>query len=207
MRYTLVIFDFDGTLADSMQWFGSVFNSVAAKYGFRQLTEAEMQDLRGKDAQTIMREIGVSRVKLPLVAAHIRNRMSHDIHQIQVFDGVHPMLHQLALAGVQLAIVSSNSPENVAAVLGESAHLINVYECGVDMLGKHHKLKKVLKITGVAPDQALYIGDEIRDSDAARRVHIAFGAVTWGYTLPAALREQQPVAVFDSVAAIADVVL
>ena len=46
-RYDLAIFDFDGTLADSAAWFRSRINQVAQRYGFRQVTDEELERLRG----------------------------------------------------------------------------------------------------------------------------------------------------------------
>ena len=68
-------------------------------------------------------------------------------------------------------------------------------------------LRRVLRDSGVATDQALMIGDELRDADAAREAGTAFGAVAWGYNAPEALAGVAPVALFDSVAAIAPFVL
>ena len=53
MPYALVIFDLDGTLADSFPWFTTVMNAVARKYGFREVGEDEVEALRN-----MMREAG-----------------------------------------------------------------------------------------------------------------------------------------------------
>lgn len=207
MAYTFVMFDFDGTLADSVRWFGSVFNSVAAKYNFRQLSDAEMHAMRGNDAQTILREIGVSKIKLPFIAKHIRDLMNRDIQQIKLFAGIPELLQTLHEHAIKLGVVSSNSLANVKTVLGDQAHVIDFYECGVDMLGKHHKLQQGLKHSGNAAHETLYVGDEIRDSDAARHAQIDFAAVAWGYTLPEALQAQHPVALCHSVDELQSVIL
>ena len=49
MKYDFAAFDFDGTLADTMPWFNSVLNTVAEKYGFRQIDAAEREQLRHRD--------------------------------------------------------------------------------------------------------------------------------------------------------------
>ena len=91
--------------------------------------------------------------------------------------------------GATLAVVSSNSRENVRHVFGaEVAALVAYYECGVSVFGKEAKLKKILRQSGIPRSEAIYIGDEIRDSQAARDVGIAFGGASWGYTTVAALR-------------------
>ena len=56
------------------------------------------------------------------------------------------------------------------------------------MFGKAAKFRKVLKRTGIAADDAIAIGDEVRDGEAAAQAGIDFGAVSWGYASPEALQ-------------------
>ena len=113
-------------------------------------------------------------------------------------------LHRLATAGVQLAVVSSNSRENVERVLAGDRKLITHFACGVSMFGKAAKLRQVLRLSGVQKQHAIFIGDEIRDAEAAHKVQIAFGAVTWGQHSLQALRAQSPTEVFATVREIAE---
>ena len=109
--------------------------------------------------------------------------MAQQIHMITPFPGVADLLDQLAQAGSTLAIVTSNSCANVRRVLGrKSARLLAACEGGVSVFGKRTKLRKVLRASGIHPAQAIFIGDEIRDIEAARHAGIASGAVAWGFT-------------------------
>ena len=102
-----------------------------------------------------------------------------------------------------IAVVSSNSEENIRLVLGaELCELIGAFNCGASMFGKASKFRKVLKRLGAKPGETISIGDEIRDLDAAREVGLATGVVCWGYTAPEALRSQKPDVVFETVEAI-----
>ena len=67
--YKLVIFDFDGTLADSARWVARELNPLGARFGFRQVSEAEIESLRGCDARQILARLGVPSWKLPLSPA------------------------------------------------------------------------------------------------------------------------------------------
>ena len=58
-RYDLVVFDFDGTLADSFPWFCSVLNGVADRYRFRRVEDGEIDTLRGMGASAIVRHLGI----------------------------------------------------------------------------------------------------------------------------------------------------
>jgi phosphoglycolate phosphatase len=109
---------------------------------------------------------------------------------------------------MMLAVVSSNSKENVHQILGqEAAALITHYECGTSMFGKEAKLRKVMKKTGALPDESIYIADETRDMEAARKLNIGFGAVSWGYNRAASFKAGSPELVFDTVDDIAEKII
>jgi phosphoglycolate phosphatase len=200
MKYRLAIFDFDGTLADSLPWFRSVFNSVAIRYGFRALDDAEFEELRGMGNREIIRRVGVPLWKIPLIAAHMKRLMAEDIDGIALFDGAAEMLLDLKSSGMRLAVVSSNSEKNIRRVLGhKNAALIDHYGCGASIFGKPPKFRQVLRRSGVRAHEAICIGDEVRDAEAARSLGIPFAAVSWGYATPELLASQEPDQMFVSV--------
>lgn len=193
MTYRLAIFDFDGTLADSYPFFQSVFNDIADQHGFQRIDAQQADRLRHYGPRDIMRHVGMPAWKLPLASRSFIERMRENAARIPLFDGIHHMLNGLDRSGVQLAVVSSNSEQNVRLVLGpELAALVRQYECGMSIFGKAARIRKVVRKAGVAPAQALYVGDQTTDADAARKAGIAFGAVCWGYAPIEALRRSAP---------------
>ena len=203
MRYDLVIFDFDGTLADSADWTLGILNQVAARYGFRQVSEAETAMLRGWDNRAIVRYLGVPAWKLPLIARHMRGLAARDAGQIRLFPGVDALLARLHGAGVRIAIVSSNAEANVRRILGPAnAALVSHYACGASLFGKAAKLRQVLRASGIPRERSLCIGDEARDIEAAAAARLPCAAVTWGYATPALLRSRGPGYLCDSIDAI-----
>lgn len=195
----LAIFDFDGTLLDSFAWFTGVIGEVAGHYGFKGIAAHEAEAYRGLSAREMVRHLGVPAWKLPLIASHMRKLAARDRDGLRLFDGADAMLRTLAARGVTLAIVTSNSEQNVRDRLGpDLAELIAIYETGASLFGKPRKLRRAVARSGRRPDEALVIGDEIRDAEAARAAGLAFGAVGWGYTTPDALRAQQPAALFET---------
>jgi len=204
VKYNLVIFDFDGTLADSFPWAASVVNQYAERYRFKRIDPADHAELRNYDARRLMRHLGVRMWRVPGMARDVRKRMAQEIDKIPLFPGTTPMLRVLAEAGLLMAVVSSNSEANVRAVLGpENAAYFVTFDCGASVFGKAPKLKSVMKKCRVAPETALLIGDEIRDAHAAQKVGMAFGAVSWGYTNPEAMRALAPQEYFETVDEIA----
>ena len=197
MRYKLVVFDFDGTLADTFPWFARAVNGVADRYGFRRVDEQEGERLRSMGAREIVRHLGVPAWKLPLIARHMRALAARDIDGLHLFDGIGVVLQSLAGAGLTLAVVSSNAEGNVRRVLGpDLASLISHYSCGASVFGKAATFRRVLRASGVRAAEAICIGDEIRDLEAARASGLAFGAVAWGFTRVDALRALSPDLVF-----------
>lgn len=197
--YKLAIFDFDGTLGDTLGWMLDTSDALADKFGYRKIDRSQLDQLRHLSAREMMKVQKLPALKLPAIAAHFQKLMTADAGRIAMFEGVPEMLHTLHASGVRLAIVSSNSEENVRIILGpELCGLVSMFNCGASMFGKAPKFRKVLKRLGVKPGEAISVGDEIRDLDAAREVGLATGVVCWGYTAPDALKAQKPDHVFET---------
>jgi phosphoglycolate phosphatase len=196
-NYKLIIFDFDGTLADSFPFFLRSINTLAATYNFPPVRLEDVDQLRGMNARQLMSKAQLPAWKIPIIAGAFIRLMADDIEQIQLFEGIPDLLKQLANRGVQLAIVSSNSEENIRRVLGsEIATLITYYGGGTSLFGKQHKFKKAIAKSGVRPSQVLCIGDEIRDLESAKDANLAFGAVAWGYTRVDVFEAQPDITLF-----------
>jgi len=204
MRYKLIIFDFDGTLADSFPWFADLLNGVADRYRFRRVQPDEVETLRGQSARQLVAHLGVARWKLPLIARHMRRLAAKDSHRIALFPGVEAMLRRLQREGFVLAIASSNAESTTRQALGpELAAMFAYYACGAGLFGKAGKLRKLARRAGIAHRDSLCIGYEIRDFEAAGEARIAFGAVGWGFTDAAALQALGPAFMFSHPAEIA----
>lgn len=202
LKYRLVIFDFDGTLADSFPFFQSVYNGLADKHGLTRIEGDQVALMRSMGTREIMRYIGMPAWKMPVVAKSFIGLMSENADSIALFGGVADALLALADAGVVLAVVSSNSEQNVRCVLGpELSGLFSRFECGMSVFGKASRIRKVARQCQVDAGDALYVGDQGTDADAATKAGVAFGAVAWGYAPPEVLRAHGPAEEFESVSA------
>lgn len=204
----LIVFDFDGTLADSFPWFAAELNAVARDWGFRQVTDEEAARLRRLSADAIFRQLQVPRWKIPWIARDLRRRMTRDIARIALFEGIAPLLSRLAASDRRVAIISSNARENIRAVLGpELCAGIDAFECGAALNGKAQRLKRLSRRTGVPTAAMIYIGDEVRDIEAARRAGAAAGAVAWGYNCESVLCARAPDRLFQAVTELSEQLL
>lgn len=196
--YRMVLFDFDGTLADSAPWFMRTLNEVAKDHGFRQVSDDELEMLRGKPNREIIRYLGVRFWQMPGIARDMRRRSAEAADGIPLFDGIPELLGALKRSGIRVALVSSNGEETCRRVLGPVAREINHFSCGVSIFGKAARFRSLLKISGMTANETMSVGDEGRDVEAASKVGMASAAVTWGYATEDALRACNPTLVVRS---------
>lgn len=200
MRYRLAIFDSDGTLADTLPWMRSVFNELAREHGIRPVPPEEYEAFRDVHGRELLRRLEVPLWKLPVLVAAMRRRMAAYDGPLHPFPGMAEALRTMHGAGLQLAVVSSNSRANVERVLGpELTPLFAHFDCGASLFGKASKLRAMARRLGIPASEAIYIGDEVRDAEAARDAGMAFGAVTWGQQSRAALVAEEPTLIFEGV--------
>ncbi|MGA1474197.1 MAG: HAD hydrolase-like protein [Prochlorothrix sp.] len=67
-----------------------------------------------------------------------------------------------------------------------------VLQAGVTILGKQRVLKRLVRRQGWAAEQVCYVGDEVRDVEAARGAGVRSIAVTWGFNTTAVLNRANP---------------
>lgn len=205
MKYQLAIFDFDGTLANSLPRMLKIFNRLAEEYRFRKIADEDIETLRTLEIRQMLKKLGIPFWKLPGIARRLRQLISSETDQIALFPGVDEFLKHLMERGIRLAIVSSNSWENIQQILGpQNSALFDFTECSASIFGKRPKLRKVLRKSGITHAHSIYIGDEVRDLHAAKAEKLPFGAVTWGYTPVNIFTPHQPQEIFDSVADMSD---
>jgi phosphoglycolate phosphatase len=208
VKYKLVIFDFDGTLADSFPWALSVADQLADRHGIMRIDKSKIDSLRGSNMKNLLKEYKVPFWKLPFLVSDVRKLMTKGAGQIPLFAGIEQLLQRLAAQGTRLAVVTSNSTQNVQRVLGnDTAALIDYYECGVWLFGKRDKFWKILRKSGVSQAEVICIGDETRDIEAARSANLTCGAVTWGYARMDLLKAHGPDVIFTSVDELAQALL
>lgn len=199
-KYKLAIFDLDGTLADSFPWFLRVVNDIAREFDFRQIEPGEADALRRKGSREILKFLDIPLWKLPMIATRMRKLKQSHLQDIPIFTDVPRMLKAVASEGIALALVSSDNEANARLQLGpDNAALFSHFDCGAPLFGKTAKFSRVMKRAGVSPQQTIAIGDEARDFEAARSAGILFGAVTWGYADPDALKALGPDEIFSTV--------
>jgi phosphoglycolate phosphatase len=174
-----------------------MFNDLAATHGFKPVGPEDHERMRDLHGMELLKALEMPLWKLPRVIKDLRTRMAAMAGSFVPFPGITDALKELASHGLRLAVVSSNSRVNVESVLGASiARLIHYYDCEASMFGKASKIKAVVRKSAINPRNAIYVGDEVRDAEAARKAGVAFGAVSWGLHRVETLRAQNPEEIF-----------
>lgn len=191
---TLLIFDFDGTLANTIETGIAIFNELAASYGLKTVTVAEVAELRKLNTRALLDHVGISRLMAVKLGAHIRRVLHERMDSVGMIPGTRDMILELAAEGFRLGVITSNSAENVRSVLRRFGLLDSFLfiEAGVSLFGKAQRILNVLKKTGVPPSRAMYVGDETRDMEAARKARVGGVAVCWGTNGREAMETEGP---------------
>jgi len=193
MGYKIILFDFDGTIADTFDAAVEIWNILAREYRFRPLPSEDIETARDMSTRQLMKFLGVPATRLPGIASRGIRELRSRISAVQPIPGMPDALRALRAAGIPLGILTSNSSENVMTVCRQ--HDIDFFQfvrTSSRLLGKAHEMKALLRDLQLEPHEVLYVGDETRDIEASRKVGMPVAAVAWGYNSEKALRALEP---------------
>lgn len=140
-----------------------------------------------------VRFLGVPAWRVPRLLTKGKRRLTERLSTIQPIPGIAEALPELATTVKRLGILTSNSEENVSIFL-RAHHLerFSFIKSTPKLMGKARYLKKILKKYDLRNEEMLYIGDEIRDIEAAHESEVPVAAVTWGFNSQAVLEAASP---------------
>jgi phosphoglycolate phosphatase len=193
MHKKILLFDFDGTIAETGVLAAEIYNDLAEQYNFNKITLNNFINLRNQTARQALKVLNIPLLKLPKILAQYRKSLSQKIKTVQVVAGMKEVLQRLAEMEYLIYIVTSNSVENVREfLLNNGINGIDQVYSETNYFGKYILIKKLIKQHNWEIKDVVYIGDEVRDIDSARRCGIKVAAVTWGYNSKQALSEANP---------------
>ena len=197
-RPKLVIFDFDGTIADTFDAGVMILNKLASEFGFRPLHAKDLEKARDMRTHQLVKFLGIPARKMSRIARRGSEELHECIHSIQPLPGMPEALRELQTLGYSLGIVTSNTELNVKIFLRR--HGLEVFEfvrCSSKLLGKARMIRSVIRKQHVPAAEIVFVGDETRDIEACQKVGVRIVAVTWGYNSRRSLVAMKPDFIFD----------
>jgi phosphoglycolate phosphatase len=191
-KVSSVIFDFDGTIADSFSVFTETLEEVIKRP--TPLTAEEIEELRGLSTREVITKLGVKKWQLPMIAINGRRGVTQKMGSVDVFEGISEAINELTAADYKLFIFSSSSQEAIRALLGRCSLLDSfgdIYS-GSSITGKAKGLRRLMKKERLTASECVYVGDETRDIEAAKQLGLKSAAVEWGYSTPESLQTYEP---------------
>ena len=194
MKYELIIFDLDGTLAHTAPDLLGTLNRITKSYNLTKLGMAEFGQIIGHGAKAMIeRSFAVNGKTLDedtaeeLLKAFLEDYAANIANETHLFDGVLEAMDTLETKGYKFALCT-NKTESMARLLLEE---LNVTQRFLSITGgdtfdfrkpdKRH-LKETAKLAGFPIKKAIMIGDSATDINAAKNADIPSIAVTFGYT-------------------------
>ena len=199
MKKKAILFDFDGTIADSIPWILKEINNHAVEYGFQPIPSKEFSTMRSSTLAELVKQFNISLFKLPFFIATMRREVKKDINKMGLCAGIKELLLKLKKRGLRMGVVSSSPRENIEAFL--LRHDLNMFEfihSELNIFGKSAALEGVMREYNMKKEETIYVGDEIRDIEACKAIGLDIISVTWGFNDEMGLRKHGATHVVDS---------
>lgn len=189
-QYNYVIFDFDGTVADTGE---GILKSL--QYSFEQMGRKvpDMSDLKRFIGPPVYYSYthfyGVSEDEVEAYIRKYRERYKEKgIYECRVYDGMKELLCELKSRGVKLGIASSK-PEHLIYSVADYLGVTDMFDVivGVKSDNSRHSTKKdiileaVEKLGATEKEKVLMVGDRCFDIDGAAAAGVKSCGALWGY--------------------------
>ncbi|MDI3503820.1 MAG: phosphoglycolate phosphatase [Candidatus Cloacimonadota bacterium] len=193
LKYPLLLFDFDGTIADSIHLGMRIANNLAPGLGIEPITAAQFAQARTMSIPKALKMLKVPFYKVPKAITLALSEYRHLIHELEPVPQIPEMLQELSLIQCPTALLTSNTQENVRHFLAQ--HNLNYFtwiEGTSGILKKHSSIRKQIKKHSLKKEDVIYVGDEVRDIVAARKSGIRIISVSWGFHTTDLLSSEDP---------------
>ena len=199
MIYKTLVFDFDGTIADTLGETRRIFNKLAPDYGIREVAEHELDHLRHLSLKELLEHLHIPKRRVPALIARGTGMMRGNITQLQLIVGMKEVLIELRQHFHSFGILTSNATANVDLFLRTHGlrDQFDFISSTSKLTGKSKHLKAIRKTFSLQIGELLYIGDELRDVKASQKAGIPVAAVTWGFNSRESLAASKPDYLFD----------
>ena len=194
MKFRALIFDFDGTIADTLDEVLKLYNQMSDEFQLRPISEEELPALRKLTLSELLEHLEISKLAVPKILYKGTRTLKKSIPHLPLIEDMDTALKQLRKSIEYMGILTSNSEENAQLFL-KTHNIEDLFDFVLStskLTGKSRYLKNVLSKYELEPQDAIYIGDEVRDIKSAKKAGIPIAAVTFGFNSKEALEKESP---------------
>lgn len=202
----IVIFDFDGTLADTERWSLDIYNELAAKYGYKTYTISQFEEMKKLPLSKIISLIDIPYTKIFLMLKAGQKILKKHINDVHAFnDDLKNILVQIKEIVGTIGIISSNTKKNIRRFC-KNKEIENMnFIFSSPLFAKEIKIFRILRKYKLKPHEILYVGDEVRDVESSKKAGIKIAAATWGYNCRSLLENANPDFLIDDLTDLIDI--
>lgn len=184
-----LIFDFDGTICDSIKAVVVEVNQILSEFGSR---ETSAEELKRKGVKGLLKSRRISPLQLPRLVSEYRKRSELIYETALPIEGINNVLKNLSRKH-KLGILTTNQKRVVKTFLDKhKLNYFNFINSEKNIFGKDKSLRKIISKHRLDPNETYYIGDETRDIEAAKKQQVKTLAVTWGAESKELLKKASP---------------
>jgi phosphoglycolate phosphatase len=213
-QYKAVIFDWDGTLMDSIARIVSSMQLAAIKVGIEAPSDEQVKSIIGLSllpaAKALFGEIEPE-VLQAAAKEYSHQYINENKTPVDMFAGAIELLNELKQQGLLLAVATGKSREGLERVFesSNSKHFFASSRCAGECESKPHPemLMQIMAELDLTIEECVYIGDSIYDMQMAQNIDMDRIGVTIGCANKDDLLKHQPLAVFDCLYSLKDFLL
>lgn len=213
MSFDVVVFDWDGTIIDSVDHIADSLQLAARDLGFPQREREALRHIVGLGMQEALEHLypGITWEEMTrLREAYAHHFFQHETTADDLFPGMDELLEMLH-GGPRLAVATGKSRPGLDRALESSGlgRYFPLTRCANETASKPDPLmlQQIVTETGVPVERMVMVGDTIYDMEMARRIGMSAIGVTWGVHSAEQLAEHDPVGIASGVAMLRELIL
>jgi len=183
-NFKYLIFDFDGTLADTELIHLEAYKRIYRRFDLPKFTKVELVKIKSSKIKDLVKEYKIGPVKLLKIIQALNQETASLISQAKFYPGIKKILLQLKKDHI-LGILSSNQLSTIESFFNQQNlpmdSVFTFWRCEKEIFAKDRALTALMKKHKIPRQEVLYFGDQVRDIEACQRAGVAVATVTWGF--------------------------
>ncbi|CAN5351900.1 HAD family hydrolase [soil metagenome] len=184
------LMDFDGTICNSFDITIDILNEYLLKLHKKLIDKDEFRKI---GIEEIIKQYKLSKLQILIYILKGRSELSKHINESKPYPDLVTVLSKLSKTNT-VGIVSSNSKKNIEKFI-ELNNMNNIFKfvySSPTLFDKSKKILSAIKNNNLNINESVYVGDEVRDINAAKKAGIKSVAVTWGFASENLLEKHNP---------------